>query len=1725
MKKRLLCIVTVLVLCAVAVCVFAGCKKKHKTHDFGEWQVTQPATCETDGIRTRSCTGCDATEQETIKATGHNYGNLIAEVPATCTTDGVKGHYECSACHKYFDAEKHELTNTTLAIPSPGHIWGSWIAEVPATCTAAGVKGHYECSACHKYFDAEKHEIADLTISTPGHTYGDWVDEIPATCIAEGTKGHYECSVCHRYFDAEGNGIDDLTLAKRHTPYLIPGHAPTCTEDGVMDTYRCSVCRQIFDADGNPITDATIPATGHHYTDFIPEVPATDTECGIPGHKDCLDCGLHFDADGNELASLVIPALSHVYSDWIDEVPATCTENGMKGHYECSHCSLVFDRDYKVIDDPVLPASHDLVFFERLEPTCTEDGHIAHYACRRCDLTFDEDKNEITGVTLSAPGHDFGEWNDGTPATCTTDGVKAHKTCRRCEGHFDADDNEIDIVIRAHHDLTFIPEVSATCTESGMAAYRHCNACGKNFDAFGAEITDLTSLTIAAREHDFGDPIEGIAASCTEGGILAHRHCQKCGKDYDEDGNELSDVLLPPTAHHATTDEIIPRLEATCLTDGYVAHFECSRCGHYYDEDGQILDTIILKKTGHIIGERNNGEEPTCTEAGVRPHYICEVCSQPFFASDATATEEDLRIPAGHDYVHYDRIEATCEEDGQEEYYLCRKCLKYFDADKDPVDNGDDLLLRRTGHTYGELIAGTEASETENGTIPHYLCGSCGQYFDEDQNPVDTIVTPKLVHNFTEWYNEEPPTCTQAGTKEHYVCSHCSGYFDRDYNEITDLTIPARHEVGELNPAGEGKCDEPDILIPYYVCVGCFSYLDENMNEISGDDIFLYADRHDYAYSPSNDWWHMLRCRDCGYERTDTHNLTYSFYTENGMHFKKGVCDECGYEALPDNYTPVSRVETVCDIYVGHNQYTDTFRVFYRDGSDDTRWAANVMSRTEFERYTALVESLGKDFTPFTETFTITCDDYTGELDITFRPFVIYGVVTAEKVYQKGYLTDLNAIYFIYDCNYTRDTGMMINEYGEILDDGGFDADFDFEANGTDTKVYTVRYRIGNTEYEVTVTYINSVAPIRLGIHQDWVLCGEWPLIVVYYSNNVFDSSPLTPAMITGGSFDPSVLGEQTFTVTTEGLTETFTVTVRGPQEVDYFYPDKQTLSVGDDLRIRVILCGRESKVIDVTPDMIAGVFDPSVAGYYEITITYDGQCWFGGITVLDPDDTRISRISMPLNGSLVWDVRDGNVVPDLRYLYIAVWRQNGERSYMKVTEEMISYDPQEVADAIENGEAFDVKISYYGKSTYVTVAPRDLSGLSVYDIAIQDAETLSYNEVMTMYGQDGDLSRYFVRLRTVAGYYFLPLSESMLFKKETDGTLSPFDFANAKNNTRYSVTLQYGGAERNNIELLVFTESDIEYSFSMLDSEYVTAGTKEEVLAQLAGRKFYLNMYVCSYSQSIGYFDFEDLILAPMDDIDFSQPGIVRLKASYKGIVNTIYLMLIPDLDGLEKTVYRTEDGILELYENGYVRFDGHAYGTYSLENEALHLYRLDFYNGEYARFFTINGDEATPFRAELLGGTSEEYYMRSLSNNYFVSIYTKNGFSMADFYDDHGYYDYTLPVSFTADGQHLFIRGIRYAIKDNYLLEPVPEGEIVYRYLETEEGEDFYIRATLNDNGVMYIYAGMPQADGTIEEYLVESFRWREKDGIVTIYYENGYDFVEGTIDENGYLVLPIS
>ena len=1763
MRRKVFGIVLVFALCTILVSL-AGCDKH--THKFSEWVTTKEATCTEEGLKSRSCEGCEVIQQEAIpalnhsltweeiimatctedgvkahyecsrchknfdaskeeitdiviSATGHKFGGLIAEVRATCTVDGVKAHYECSDCHKYFDASMTELTD--IVIPATGHKYGELITEVKVTCTVDGVKAHYECSDCHKYFDANKEEIADIVIPATGHKYGELIAEVKATCTIEGTKTHYECSGCHKYFDEEYNELTDISIPT-HSLHFVKGEAATCTEDGTVDAYRCAICRQLFDENRNVITDTVIPATGHNFTALIPEVSATETANGVKEHKDCQTCGLHFDADDNEILDIVIPATVHTLT-WIESVAATCTEDGVKAHYECSHCELYFDEEYKTLDDITIPAAHHYQYFKHVEPTCDKEGNIALYVCTECGYMVDTNKEELAegqNPILPKINHIFGEWIAEVSATCTANGVKAHKTCTMCHNYFDEDDKLIeDILISAKHTFVHHAEVSATCTENGVEAYNYCSVCDKNFNVFGNEITNLDDLVILAKGHRYSKWVESVV-TCTSAGIVGHYHCDRCNMDYDENHQVIENTVVRPSGHNYTTEEIIPTVSATCTTDGAVAHFECSKCGMCFDSSGAVIDNIVLEKTGHSIGSHYDTVFPTCTEPGHNSAYICAVCGDYFSTIDKTVSisEEELFEPAaGHNYQHIDKVEATCFSGGMEEHYYCSKCYKYFNMQKEEI-NRDDLEIAIKTHKLGELILGRAATETEDGIKDHYQCEYCLSYFDKDETYVNTIIVPKTVHSFGPWVSEVSATCTVDGVKGHFECSHCNKYFDIDSQEILDLTIPAAHLLSDLIPVSQVKCYGFDVVIAHYRCLKCDAFIGEDGSELSYNDVYAEANHHHYEISDTDYWDHIYSCVDCRTVKHEDHVKEMHYYdNDNGEYKMNWVCTICHYESEKESYRPVKDIIKIADIYVGYPSSLNAFLVTFKDGGNyNLATLEQLLSSSEAERYYELINGLGKDFVPFTETFTLNLFNYTTEMEVTIRPYIVYGVIASPCYYQQEHISNISQLMLIYDSNYYRESKIEYYlDNANIVDVGDFDPDFDFAAYGSNTKEFTLKYQDSFTEQTYDVKIVLTTDKVVTDFEATrYLVVGGKLMIDVYYSNDESATIEVSADMIVEGTFDAASLEWQILTINYGGITKKIFFRLMDPHEASRIYLYTSAINVGETLKLYVDYVNGDSTIIDVTPEMITmGSFDNMVAGRYEICIKYQGKTLYSDVVVVDPNDRSPYYFDLVMEGnSLVWDIKDGKVVVDVSYLYIYVVRNNNERDYIKVTENMLFYDETAVNKAIETNGTFILTISYYGKSKEVIVAPRELDTLTVQSLRVYKKANLGnyfdkYNPICL---GDGDTSEYFVCVRTEEGTYFVALTKEFFYVAQ-DGdneNLVPFDFENASSKI-YETILCYKGVQYDTTYLLIYAKDEVRYYLSSAYVEYgLVVGTREEVLAQIKDFVLSLQMNVSGHSFWVKDIKFSDLVIGLNEDVDFTKPGRTSIKVSYEGIVDELEIILIPNVSGVEKRVYNY---IIEDHEPEEIILyaDGNVYASYQMQwgswvliNETLKLYQVTLLYDTYF-YQAINDEEVILFKAEMLEDNLEEYTFNAGYSDLKVKIYTKNGTSLADFYDMDGDYYKTVLITFSEDGTHLEFEGNLYLITEDNVLSFETQGEVIYTVYSWEEYE--YMKLTFNDNGKVYVYRGIEIPGGLGEEYIMaESFEWCLDGEIVKITYE---------------------
>ena len=232
-----------------------------KGHSWDEGKITTAPTCENAGVRTYTCTVCNATKTEAIDATGHTPIE-VAEQPATCTEAGHKAGTKCSVCGATISGMEE--------IPATGHT-EVVDAAVAATCTKTGLTEGKHCSVCNTVL------VAQEVIPAKGHT--EVIDPaVEPTCTTPGKTEGKHCSVCNEVLVAQTE-----IPAKGHTEVIDAAKAPTCTEPGLTEGKHCDVCKEVL------VEQEVIPAAGHK-PEVRNAVEATLTTPGYTGDTYCSVC-------------------------------------------------------------------------------------------------------------------------------------------------------------------------------------------------------------------------------------------------------------------------------------------------------------------------------------------------------------------------------------------------------------------------------------------------------------------------------------------------------------------------------------------------------------------------------------------------------------------------------------------------------------------------------------------------------------------------------------------------------------------------------------------------------------------------------------------------------------------------------------------------------------------------------------------------------------------------------------------------------------------------------------------------------------------------------------------------------------------------------------------------------------------------------------------------------------------------------------------------------------------------------------------------------------------------------------------------------------------------------------------------------------------------------------------------------------------------------------------
>lgn len=184
------------------------------THAWDTGKVTTPPKCEEKGVKTYTCTKCEATKTEEIAATGHQHTEIRDAKEAECETAGYTGDTYCTDCNKKL--------KEGVVIELTGHQNIEVRDAVEATCKKAGYTGDIYCLKCGKQIST------GIEIPAKAHSWGTGKITKPASYTKTGIKT-YTCKICGT---KRTEAINKIPMPRVGTVYTIAGNQYRITKAG-----------------------------------------------------------------------------------------------------------------------------------------------------------------------------------------------------------------------------------------------------------------------------------------------------------------------------------------------------------------------------------------------------------------------------------------------------------------------------------------------------------------------------------------------------------------------------------------------------------------------------------------------------------------------------------------------------------------------------------------------------------------------------------------------------------------------------------------------------------------------------------------------------------------------------------------------------------------------------------------------------------------------------------------------------------------------------------------------------------------------------------------------------------------------------------------------------------------------------------------------------------------------------------------------------------------------------------------------------------------------------------------------------------------------------------------------------------------------------------------------------------------------------------------------------
>ena len=439
-----------------------------------------PATCMATGSVTMQCTGCNATEEQTLpidpdKHTGNTTTKNASE--ATCGEAGYTGDTVCE-CGKKLE--------TGEPIPATGD--HKYTVEVEgsreaATCKDAG-SVTMQCENC----DATEEQT--LPVDPTNHTGDTEVRNAKAPdCANDGYTGDTYCLGCNaKIKDGETiSATGEHNFASEVAGTRVDA---TCMTKGSV-TMQCTGC--------DATEEQTLPIDRFNHTGNTTTENAAEPTCGAEGYTGdtYCECGMVI-----KMGQPIPATEEHDFTEIVEgsEVTPTCKTEGSLT-LKCANCEAT-SVDKLGYD----PANHEggTELRNAKAPDCANAGYTGDTHCLGCGEKLKD------GEPIPANGeHSYTIEVEGTriPSTCKTPG----KVTMQCSGCTDTEEQTLPVDPANHEGETEVRGAKeATCTEDGYTGDLYCLDC--------ETVIEEGEAIPAGHEDEDGD---GICDNCPA--VLAYR--------------------------------------------------------------------------------------------------------------------------------------------------------------------------------------------------------------------------------------------------------------------------------------------------------------------------------------------------------------------------------------------------------------------------------------------------------------------------------------------------------------------------------------------------------------------------------------------------------------------------------------------------------------------------------------------------------------------------------------------------------------------------------------------------------------------------------------------------------------------------------------------------------------------------------------------------------------------------------------------------------------------------------------------------------------------------------------------------------------------------------------------------------------------------------------------------------------------------------------------------